>query len=304
MYSKKITIGSRGSKLALWQANFVAGELKALGVDSSITVIKTQGDRVQDLSFDKLEGKGFFTKEIEEALLDESIDLAIHSMKDLPTSSPPGLVIAGVSERAEVADWLLIAPDKVDPDQSFQLAKGAVVGTSSNRRKSMLLHYRPDLEVKDLRGNVPTRVNKLRGDGYDAIVLAGAGLSRLQLDLSDLKVVHLNPKEFVPAPAQGVLAYQVRAEDIALRRFIQQELSAEEVSSATNVERKLLKLLDGGCHLPFGAYCELDDMGNYHVWAAWAPTATDSVTIIRKSSSTSFGLSESVFEALQNLKHD
>jgi len=158
--------------------------------------------------------------------------------------------------------------------------------------------------MKELRGNVPTRVEKLRKGDYDAIILAAAGLTRLELNLQDLTVVELNPKEFVPAPAQGVLAYQVRSEDIALRRFIQEEIHAEEVSAATNVERKLLRLLDGGCHLPFGAYCELDDMGNFHVWAAWAPTSTANVRMIRKSSSTSFGLPESVFEALQNLKHD
>lgn len=299
MKPEKIIIGSRGSKLALWQANFVASELKARGVEAPIVVIKTQGDRIQDLSFDKLEGKGFFTKEIEAALLAGDIDLAVHSMKDLPTTSPEGLSVAGVSDRANPQDLLIIRKDKVDASRKLNLPEKAIVGTSSNRRKAQINHFRPDAKVVDLRGNVPTRINKLKTEDYDAIILAAAGVERLEIDLSDVEIVPLNVKEFVPAPAQGVLAYQVRSEDIAIRKFIQTELHHTEVSSATNVERKLLKLLDGGCHLPLGAHCELDHLGHYHLWVSFANSLDQPLKMIRKSSSTSLNLAEEAYETLQ-----
>ena len=168
---KKITIGSRGSDLALWQANHVKRQLEHLGHEVEIKVIITQGDAIQNLSFDKLEGKGFFTKEIETALLDKSIDLAVHSHKDLETNPPAGLIIAAVSEREDPSELLLIRNESVDKDQKWNLKSEAIIGTSSARRKSQINLYRSDLHINDLRGNVPTRIQKLRDGLYDAILL-------------------------------------------------------------------------------------------------------------------------------------
>ena len=208
-----IRIGTRGSDLALWQANHVKTRLESLGCVVSINIIQTQGDRIQDLSFDKLEGKGFFTKEIEHALLQGEVDLAVHSHKDLETTPPPGLVIAAVSEREDPSELLLIRNEAHDSSQPFELKEGARIGTSSARRQSLLRTFRSDLQIEELRGNVPTRIEKLRSGQYDAILLAKAGVSRLNLDTSDLITLTLNPKEFVPAPAQGVLGLQVRSTD-------------------------------------------------------------------------------------------
>ena len=251
---KKIIIGSRGSDLALWQANFVKDELLKLGQEVEIKVISTQGDRIQHLSFDKMEGKGFFTKEIEESLLNESIDLAVHSHKDLETSSPKGLVIAAVPNRANPADVLIIRRESADPSLKFGLKKNAVVGTSSARRRSQIIALRPDISTKDLRGNVPTRIRKLVDDNYDAILLAKAGIDRLEIDLSEFKVTVMDPTEFVPAPAQGALALQVRASDRTLIEQLE-PLNRSDTKKRIDLERKILNLLDGGCQLPLGAYC-------------------------------------------------
>ncbi len=253
--SRRIIIGSRGSELALWQAEHVRAQLQGLNQDAEIKVIRTQGDRIQNLSFDKLEGKGFFTKELEEELLSSEIDLAVHSHKDLPTESPEGLIIAAVSVREDPSDLLLMRKDRADTSRKFHLTRKAVVGTSSARRKSQLLHHVPDIQLRDLRGNVPTRVNKLREAEYDAIVLASAGVARLQLDLSDLHTVALDPQEFIPAPAQGVLALQTRESDTGLASVLS-KLSNTEVAERIHVERRILQLFEGGCQMPLGAYCE------------------------------------------------
>ncbi len=255
---RKIIIGSRGSDLALWQANFVQSELQKLGCEVEIKIIKTQGDIIQHLSFDKMEGKGFFTKEIEAALLDKSIDLAVHSHKDLETNFPEGLIIAAVSEREDPAEFLLIHPNAVDENEKWGLKKGAIVGTSSARRKAQLMSHRSDISLKDLRGNVPTRINKLRDGGYDAIMLAAAGVTRLELDISDLKVVRLSPEEFIPAPAQGVLGLQIREEDTDIAEILS-HLNHTAVAEKIAIERKVLNLLDGGCQLPLGVYCPTDE---------------------------------------------
>ncbi|ASS50458.1 MAG: hydroxymethylbilane synthase [Candidatus Fluviicola riflensis] len=249
-----IRIGSRGSDLALWQANHVKQQLEALGAEVSITVIKTQGDQIQHLSFDKLEGKGFFTKEIEQALLDNEIDLAVHSHKDLETTPPEGLIIAAVSEREHPSDVLLIHPRAVDTTQHWNLKQKAVVGTSSARRKSQLVAFRDDTAIKDLRGNVPTRLQKLIDGEYDAILLAKAGLDRLNLDLSAVHVEVLDPEEFIPAPAQGVLALQIRETDTGLFEFMQ-ALHHPDVQARIIMERTVLNRLQGGCQLPLGVYC-------------------------------------------------
>jgi hydroxymethylbilane synthase len=254
-----IRIGTRGSELALWQAHNVKQRLENNGNSVSITIIKTQGDKIQDLSFDKLEGKGFFTKEIEAALLSNEVDLAVHSHKDLETSPPGGLVIAAVSEREDPAELLLISKENVDSSQVWDLKLNSSIGTSSARRKSVVVSNRNDLTIKELRGNVPTRIQKLREGKYDAIILAKAGVSRLEIDLSEFHVVELDPKTFVPAPAQGVLALQIREEDNELWKEIQ-KLNHPQVEMQIAIERKVLNLMQGGCQLPLGVYCDLENV--------------------------------------------
>ncbi len=254
-----IIIGSRGSDLALWQAHHVKSQLEKLGCTVELKIIVTQGDAIQHLSFDKLEGKGFFTKEIEFALLEKSIDLAVHSHKDLETNPPAGLMIACVSEREDPADLLLIAKSALDKKNDWTLKTNAIVGTSSARRKSQVVRFREDVEIKDLRGNVPTRIQKLRDGNYDAILLAKAGVDRLQIDLSEFEVVVLNPKAFVPAPAQGVLALQIREEDTDLFDVLQ-KMNHPDVQRRIAVERKVLNLMQGGCQLPLGVYCDDNDV--------------------------------------------
>jgi hydroxymethylbilane synthase len=278
-----IRIGSRGSDLALWQANHVKNQLEALGCTVTITIITTQGDAIQDLSFDKLEGKGFFTKEIEQALLDNTIDLAVHSHKDLETNQPAGLQIACVSERENPADILLIAKHAVDPSQKWKVKEMAVVGTSSARRKSQVIAFRNDVEIKDLRGNVPTRIQKLRDGHYDAILLAKAGVDRLKIDLSEFEEVVLDPTEFVPAPAQGVLALQIREADTTLFEVLQ-KMNHPEVQKRIAVERKVLNLMQGGCQLPLGVYCNEEETvyvsytADWENGAAWYEYSADDLT--------------------------
>lgn len=296
---KEIIIGSRGSDLALWQANYVKDQLEALGTKVSIKIIKTKGDAIQNLSFDKMEGKGFFTKEIEDALLNNEIDVAVHSLKDLQTTQPGGLTVAAVSGRENPADWLVITNEGYADDQVLKLKQKARVGTSSGRRKSQLLSFRPDLELRDIRGNVPTRLSKLETPDFDAVILAAAGILRLNIDLSAYKVLKLNPKEFVSAPAQGVLGIQVREDDTELRKLLL-NMHAQDVAERTNIERGVLKLLGGGCQTPLGVYCEKDDRENYHVWAALALSWKDEVKYVQESSATSNGLAKTVIEKLKS----
>lgn len=293
----KLRIGTRGSKLALWQANYTKDQLAELGIEAELKIIKTKGDKIQHLSFDKIEGKGFFTKEIEDELLAGEIDLAVHSMKDMPTTPPDGLVITAVSYRENPADQLLIHPDAVDENQILRFKQNAIIGTSSARRKAQIRHLRGDVAIKDIRGNVPTRIEKLRSGEFDAILLAAAGIERLKLDLSDLTVITLHPREFVPAPAQGVLAWQTRTDDLETRRILK-NLHQGDVAKATNIERTVLKLMEGGCHIPLGVYCEQDQMGHFHVWAAYAQAWDQALKTVRQSSSTSFELAEQVYKAL------
>lgn len=285
-------IGTRGSDLALWQANFVKDSLAAINIPADLKIIKTQGDRILNLSFDKLEGKGFFTKELEEELLAGTIDLAVHSHKDLPTENPPGLIIAAVSEREDPSELLLILKDCVDVHQKLSVKFGAIVGTSSNRRKAQLLAYRPDLEIEDLRGNVPTRINKLRDESYDAIMIAKAGVARLGIDLSEFHVEVLTPNEIVPAPAQGVLAIQIRESDQELFEALQ-PLNHPDVAEELVVERTVLKLFGGGCHLPLGCYCRKED-GVYQVFTSKAATGDDFPDRLFLEARSTEGLAEKV----------
>lgn len=297
---RKIIIGSRGSDLALWQANHVLRKVQKLGLTAEIKIIVTKGDAVQDLSFDKLEGKGFFTKEIEEALINKEIDLAVHSHKDLPTTSPEGLKIAAVSEREDPAELILVRKESADNALKYGFKKNAVVGTSSARRKSQLLAFRGDIKIEDLRGNVPTRIQKLRDKKYDAIMLANAGVERLRIDLSEFKVLRLDPKEFIPAPAQGVLALQIREDDHELFQYIN-KLNSEKVEGTIGIERKILNLFDGGCQLPLGAYCIKED-NKYKVWASKSDSWDAMPKRIYRESFTADGVAQKIVDQLNTMK--
>ena len=296
----KIIIGSRGSDLALWQAHFVTDQLNALGHEVELKIIETKGDRVQDLSFDKIEGKGFFTKEIEEALLNQEIDLAVHSHKDLETTNPIGLIIGAVSYRENPTDQLLVRKESFDASKPLQVKKNAIIGTSSARRKSQVIRMREDIQLKDLRGNVPTRVDKLRQCHYDAIILATAGLKRLNLDLSEFETIELDIRNFVPAPAQGVLGLQIRESDKALGELLQ-EINNFEVAEAIRIERDVLRLMQGGCQLPLGVYAEkIEDQWNIHV--SYASDKDEAAQISVYESASPEGMARLIVEDLQNVE--
>lgn len=256
---QKLIIGSRASDLALWQANYLQDQLKAIGVECEISTIKTKGDTIQNVSFDKIEGKGFFTKEIEQALLDGDVDIAVHSYKDLPTENQSGLTIAAVSYREDPADILIYQKEAADSKQKWGLKQGAVVGTSSSRRRAQLLFYRPDLKVVPIRGNVPTRISKIGQEGVEAIVLAAAGVNRLELNTDKYALHRLVPTEFVPAPAQGVLAFQCRENDLEVQALLK-KIDDKKSSICSELERSILLKAEGGCQTPIGIFCrkELD----------------------------------------------
>ncbi|KGE14071.1 hydroxymethylbilane synthase [Sphingobacterium deserti] len=296
--NRKLIIGTRGSQLALWQANHVKARLSEIGVESELKIIKTQGDIIQHLRLDKLEGKGFFTKELEEELLSSQIDLAVHSHKDLPTVNPPGLIIASVSEREDPAELIIIHKDCVDLKKRLSLKHNATVGTSSNRRKAQFLSLRPDLEFTDLRGNLQTRIQKLRDEQYDAIVLAKAGVMRIDMDLSDFHIEEVAPIEVVPAPAQGVLAIQIRESDGELFELLQQ-INDGEVARTIAVERKVLNLFDGGCHAPLGCYCRATENGKYEAWTSIAEDNEDFPDRLYYQSASTEGMAEHIFSKFQ-----
>ena len=236
----KIVIGSRGSALALWQARHIQATLQEMGAEATIEIIKTSGDKIQDVPLSKVGGKGLFTKEIEEALLDGSIDLAVHSMKDVPTELPAGLILSGIPQREEARDALIGA--RVE-----DLRDGLRVGTSSLRRSSQLLARVPGLKVEMLRGNVDTRLRKLDEGQYDAIVLAAAGLRRL--GWAD-RIRELIPADVMcPAVGQGALAIETVA-GFALPPV----LDDAATHTAVLAERAVLHALGGGCQVPIGAH--------------------------------------------------
>lgn len=248
-------IGTRGSDLALWQAHTIKGLLKNLEVETDITIIKTRGDKIDNVPFSKLEGKNFFTKELEDAQLDGRVDMAVHSLKDLATDMVPGLTLCAMVGREDPREILLARPEAIDQAKLeagdiLPLKEGAKIGTSAARRQGLVRVIRPDLEIADLRGNVPTRVGRVREGLYDGILLARAGVLRLELDLSDLFAKPLEVEDFVPAPAQGMLGIQCRDNDRWQESLAR--LHCGEPALAVAAERKLLSRLDGGCHMPFG----------------------------------------------------
>jgi len=295
-----IRIGTRGSKLALWQANNLKDQLASIGVSSTLEIIKTKGDNIQHLGFDKMEGKGFFTKEIEDALIANKIDVAVHSLKDLPTDSHPELAISGVSLRANPGDILIIHPKHVDTANIIKVKAGARIGTSSIRRKVQLKQFDGSINLVDIRGNGPTRISKVRSGEVDGVVLAAAGVERLNIDISDLEVVRFNPLEFVPAPAQGVIGYQCRKAD-KVNRTIIKDIHRSEVSVCTNIERKILNLLDGGCQLPLGAFCTRDANGHFHCTAILGSEPGQPIARTSASRSTSAGMAEHIYTSLKNI---
>jgi hydroxymethylbilane synthase len=256
-----LRIATRKSALALWQAEWVAARLERYGHSSELVLVDTVGDASQEAQtpFHQLPGQGFFTKAVQEALLDGRADVAVHSHKDLPSAPHGQLELAAVSERADPRDVLLVHEEAFDPQGGLLAVKrGATVGTSAARRRAQLKHHRPDLEVAELRGNVPTRVEKLRRGRYDAVLLAAAGLERLALPLDDLVMVPLEPRRFVPAPAQGVLALECRRDAYEVASVLT-DLHDVRAHRAVAAERGLMSMLQGGCQLALGAYAELKD---------------------------------------------
>lgn len=273
----KIRIGTRGSRLALWQAEHVA---ELLGKErTEIVVIKTRGDRILNVSFDKIEGKGFFTKEIETALLDNRIDLAVHSLKDLPTESVPELTVAAIPVREEPWDVLLIRKESYEKTDGFPVKKGAIVGTSSLRRVAQLKYKRNDLRIKALRGNVNTRLRKLNRGEYDAIVLAYAGMKRVDLDTDGLEVFTIPGETFLPAPAQGALGLQTRRDDHETINAVK-HLNHQETVLAVTAERSFLHHFGGGCHIPLGSLAVVE--GN-EIYLRGIVASTDGRTALKNS---------------------
>ncbi|NNU83173.1 hydroxymethylbilane synthase [Geobacillus sp. BMUD] len=251
---RNIVVGSRRSKLALTQTKWVINELKQLGAPFTFEVkeIVTKGDRVLDVTLSKVGGKGLFVKEIEHELLAGGIDMAVHSMKDMPAVLPKGLVIGAVPRREDARDVLISKQNRPLSD----LPTGAVVGTSSLRRSAQLLAYRPDLTIKWIRGNIDTRLAKLENEDYDAIVLAAAGLARM--GWSDEVISDYLPLDVcVPAVGQGALAVECREEDEELREWLNR-LNDEQTERAVRAERAFLQQMEGGCQVPIAGYAEAD----------------------------------------------
>jgi len=255
--TQKIIIGSRGSDLALWQANHITNEIRTkCGCDVSLNIIKTTGDKIDNISFDKMVGKGFFTKELEEALLNKEIDLAVHSLKDLMTEQPDGLTVGAVGYRADRRELLLVRPESFVEGSVLPVKEKGTIGTSSARRKCQIIDLNPSLEITDLRGNVPTRIRKLREKQYDAIIIAKAGVDRLELDLGDLKQIPLDPEVFLPAPAQGILGLQICEDNHDVASHLK-KLDSDHARMEVKLERGLLAKFDAGCTLPLGVYSEI-----------------------------------------------
>jgi hydroxymethylbilane synthase len=243
-----LVIGSRGSQLALWQANYIRDRLAARGVESRIEVIQTKGDRILDVPLSKVGGKGLFTKEIEEALLDKRIDLAVHSLKDLPTELPEGLTIAAIPQRTDALDAIV-------GGKLRDLKVGAKVGTSSLRRIAQLRRIRPDLDLQSIRGNVDTRIGKVEKGDYDAIVLAAAGLRRL--GWGDIISETFRADVMLPAVGQGALAIETLLAGNGFETC--RSLDDPWLNFAVTAERSMLGALGGGCQIPIGAFAMMEN---------------------------------------------
>jgi hydroxymethylbilane synthase len=252
---RKIIVGSRRSKLALTQTNWVIDQLKKLGAPFEFEVkeIVTKGDKILDVTLSKVGGKGLFVKEIEQAMLDKEIDMAVHSMKDMPAVLPEGLVIGCIPFREDHRD-VLISKGNV----SFNdLKTGSVIGTSSLRRSAQLMAQRPDLEMKWIRGNIDTRIGKLETEEYDAIILAAAGLKRM--GWADETVTEfIDPEMCVPAVGQGALSIECRGDDEELLQLLE-KFNCAETSAAVRAERSFLHKMEGGCQVPIAGFAQVND---------------------------------------------
>lgn len=250
----KIVVGTRGSKLALTQTNWVINELRKNnpGVEFEVKVIKTKGDLIQNISLDKIGDKGLFVKEIEQQLLDKEIDMAVHSMKDMPSDLPDGLKFAGIPKREDPRDVLIL---KEGYKSLEDLPQGATIGTGSKRRKYQLLNQRPDLNIVDIRGNIDTRIRKIEEDNLDGIVLAASGI--LRAGLEDKISCFVPTEVIIPAPAQGALALEIRKNDENIEKVIN-TLRHKETEIQVKAERGFLDGIQGSCHIPIGAYCTVN----------------------------------------------
>lgn len=248
--ARKIIVGSRRSRLALTQTKWVIKQLESLGLpyEFEIKEIVTKGDKILDVMLSKVGGKGLFVKEIEQALYDQTIDFAVHSIKDMPAELPEGLVIASIPKRVDARDVLI---SKVDLPLE-QLPVGSIIGTSSLRRSAQLLNIRPDLEIKWIRGNIDTRLEKLKTENYDAIILAAAGLERLDWS-SDLVTQYLPTEICLPAVGQGALGIECRADDQEILDLLQ-KIHDQESGLAVQAERAFLAKIEGGCQVPVAAH--------------------------------------------------
>jgi hydroxymethylbilane synthase len=252
-------IATRGSRLALWQANWVAARLETHGLHAELVIFETQGDR-ESSTLREMDGQGFFTKAIQDAVLDGRADVAVHSLKDLPSTLVPGLVIAAIPVREDPRDVLIARPEAVDVlAPGLPLKLGSSVGTSAARRQAQIQHLRPDLERRELRGNVPTRLEKLQRGEYDAILIAQAGVHRLGLEMNDLGVFVLEPERFVPAPGQGALALECRSDDDLVSLLAR--VDDPEARVLVDAERGLMARLRGGCQLALGAHARRTAVG-------------------------------------------
>jgi hydroxymethylbilane synthase len=286
----RLRIGSRGSQLALWQANHVAGLLRDRGHEVSIEIIKTTGDKITDVALAQVGTKGMFTKEIEEALDEGRVDLAVHSLKDLPTELTPQFVLAAVMKRQDARDVFL----SVDFTSFRELPQHARVGTSSLRRQAQLKAIRPDLKLYPLRGNVDTRLRKLEQGDYDAIILAAAGLNRLE---RTERVRETIPVEIMcPAVGQGALGIETRKADAEVRRHLE-FLDDQPARLTTTAERALLRTLGGGCQVPIGAHAELIE-GRLQLTAIVARTDGSQVLRERQTGADPEALGETAGRAL------
>jgi len=261
MKKQQVRIGTRKSPLALWQAEFVKTELQAHfpDIDFSLHHIQTKGDKILDSPLSKIGDKGLFTREIEHALLRREIDLAVHSLKDLPTKTPDGLAISAITKREDTRDVLI----SKTPTTLLTLPTGAKVATGSLRRRSQVLALRPDLEIHDIRGNLNTRFQKFFESEFDAMLLAFAGVHRLKMDdkISEL----ISHDLILPAVGQGALAIETRQDDTFIIEMIQ-PLNHFETELAVSAERSLLRTLEGGCQIPIGAYASFED-GHFNLSA-------------------------------------
>lgn len=255
---RKIVVGSRKSQLALTQTNWVIDQLTQLGGDSfsfEVKKIVTKGDQILDVTLSKVGGKGLFVKEIEQAMLDSEIDMAVHSMKDMPAVLQPGLTIGAVPKRVDPRDALISNSGK----GLMELEPGAVVGTSSLRRSAQLLAKRPDLEIKWIRGNIDSRLKKCKDGEYDAIILAAAGLERMGWS-SDVVTEYISSELCVPAVGQGALGIECREDDAELRELLA-KFTDEVTKRCTVAERAFLHKIEGGCQVPIAGYAQLNDNG-------------------------------------------